>query len=123
MEYLFPKIDLHVHLDGSLPLKLAYALAPVSYTHLDVYKRQIADCADTVTFCLSKGLAAPVGSVLTGDQAFIERARRNRKLLGGGLRQAGILAAVGLVALDSMTQRLAEAHAHAKLLGLSLIHI
>lgn len=102
-------LGLRVHLDGARILNAALASG--------CSVQRIADCADTVTFCLSKGLAAPVGSVLTGDQAFIERARRNRKLLGGGLRQAGILAAAGLVALDSMTQRLAEDHAHAKLLG------
>lgn len=73
--------------------------------------------ADSLTFCLSKGLCAPVGSVLVGDKAFIAEARRQRKILGGGLRQAGILAAAGLIALHKMSQRLHEDHENAALLA------
>lgn len=79
--------------------------------------RILAEPADSVTFCLSKGLCAPVGSVLCGSKAFIQRAHRIRKQLGGGMRQAGILAAAGIVALETMVDRLAEDHARAKKLA------
>ncbi|NCC34468.1 MAG: threonine aldolase, partial [Chloroflexia bacterium] len=72
---------------------------------------------DSVQFCLSKGLAAPVGSVLAGTTSFISKARRVRKMLGGGMRQAGVIAAAGLVALTEMVDRLAEDHANARLLA------
>jgi threonine aldolase len=72
---------------------------------------------DSVTFCLSKGLCAPVGSVLCGSKEFIKKAHRIRKMLGGGMRQAGILAAAGIVALETMVDRLAEDHARAKKLA------
>lgn len=75
---------------------------------------------DSVSICLSKGLGAPVGSVLVGSRAFIQEARRVRKRFGGGMRQAGIIAAAGLHALDHHVQRLAEDHAHAKALGRAL---
>ena len=75
---------------------------------------------DSVTFCLSKGLCAPVGSVLCGSKEFISRARRLRKHLGGGMRQAGIIAAAGIVALEQMVDRLAEDHARAKRLAAGL---
>jgi threonine aldolase len=68
-------------------------------------------------FCLSKGLSAPVGSMLAGSSDFIERARRMRKMLGGGMRQAGVVAAAGLVALNEMVDRLAEDHANARRLA------
>ncbi len=98
-----------VHMDGARVFNAAVALGrPVA---------EIAATADSVMFCLSKGLAAPVGSVLTGTKAFVERARRHRKLLGGGMRQAGILAAAGLVALDTMVDRLADDHANARALA------
>lgn len=79
--------------------------------------------ADSVTFCLSKGLCAPVGSVLCGSEEFIVKAHRIRKQLGGGMRQAGVLAAAGIVALETMTDRLAEDHKRAELLvqGLSFL--
>ncbi len=64
--------------------------------------------------CLSKGLCAPVGSVLCGDKAFIDKARRNRKMMGGGMRQAGLLAACGIIALNKMVDRLRDDHANAK---------
>ncbi|GLS05817.1 threonine aldolase [Chitiniphilus shinanonensis] len=98
-----------VHLDGARVFNAAAALG--------VAAREITRYADSVMCCLSKGLAAPVGSLLAGGAAFIDAARRRRKLLGGGLRQAGVLAAPGLIALERMTQRLHEDHAHARLLA------
>lgn len=89
--------------------------------------RELAAAADSVTFCLSKGLACPVGSVVVGSTPFIERARRGRKLLGGGMRQAGILAAAGLIALRDgpagMIERLAEDHANARRLAEGLAEL
>ena len=84
---------------------------------------ELAQPADSVTFCLSKGLCAPVGSVLCGSEEFIAKAHRIRKQLGGGMRQAGILAAAGIVALETMVDRLADDHKRAKLLvqGLSFL--
>lgn len=96
---------LKLHIDGARIWNAAAALG------VDV--KELASPADSVTFCLSKGLCAPVGSVLCGSQAFIDRARRNRKMLGGGMRQAGILAAAGIIAIEDMTERLAEDHARA----------
>ena len=98
-----------VHLDGARVFNAAVALG--------VDAREITRHVDTVQFCLSKGLAAPVGSILAGDAAFIVRARRVRKMLGGGMRQAGIIAAAGIVALEQMVDRLAEDHANARLLA------
>jgi threonine aldolase len=72
---------------------------------------------NTVMFCLSKGLCAPVGSMLVGNRKLIERARMVRKALGGGMRQAGVLAAAGLIALEEMPKRLAEDHANARLIA------
>lgn len=103
---------LKVHVDGARLFNAAVCLeAPVA--------ELVAD-ADTVTFCLSKGLACPVGSVLCGDNERIERARRLRKMVGAGMRQAGIIAAPGIVALESMIDRLAEDHANARKLALGL---
>jgi threonine aldolase len=85
--------------------------------------RELSAPADSITFCLSKGLSAPVGSVLCGTRDFIVRAHRIRKQLGGGMRQAGILAAAGIVALESMIQRLEEDHRRAKLLAQGLAEI
>lgn len=100
---------LKLHLDGARIFNAAVALGiPAS---------QLAAPVDSVTFCLSKGLCAPVGSVLCGSADFISKARRLRKLLGGGMRQAGILAAAGIVALDEMVERLAEDHRRAAALG------
>lgn len=81
---------------------------------------EIAGPFDSVSFCLSKGLGAPVGSLVCGDKAFIKRARRIRKLFGGGMRQVGILAAAGIHALDHHVERLAEDHANASLLATGL---
>lgn len=88
-----------------------------------VLAKELAQPADSVTFCLSKGLCAPVGSVLCGSEEFIGKAHRVRKQLGGGMRQAGILAAAGIVALETMLNRLAEDHKRAHLLvqGLSFL--
>jgi threonine aldolase len=100
-----------VHLDGARLWNAAVALG--------VTPAELAEGADTVQVCLSKGLGAPVGSVLAGDRAFVGEARRVRKMLGGGVRQAGVLAAAGLVALERV-DRLAEDHDHARLLAAGL---
>jgi threonine aldolase len=100
---------LRVHLDGARIFNAAIALG--------VDASEIAACADTVTFCLSKGLACPIGSVFCGSQEDVEEARRWRKRLGGGMRQVGVLAAAGLIALDKMVDRLAEDHANARTLA------
>ena len=100
---------LRYHLDGARLFNAAVALC------VDV-RTLVVDC-DSVTFCLSKGLAAPVGSVIVGNREFIQQARRNRKVLGGGMRQAGVLAAAGIVALTEMVDRLAEDHANARRLA------
>ena len=97
---------LSVHLDGARIFNAAAAQ--------NVAASELTGPADSVTFCLSKGLCAPVGSVLCGSKPFIARAQRLRKMLGGGMRQAGILAAAGIVALEQMTGRLVEDHARAK---------
>jgi threonine aldolase len=101
-----------VHLDGARVFNAAVA------QRVDV--RQLTDPVDSVMFCLSKGLSAPVGSMLAGSNDFVERARRMRKMLGGGMRQAGIVAAAGLVALDEMVDRLGEDHANARRLAQGL---
>lgn len=103
---------LRLHIDGARIFNAAVALG------VDVH--ELVAPADSVSFCLSKGLAAPVGSVVVGTREFIARARRNRKVVGGGMRQAGILAAAGIVALEEMVDRLAEDHAHAQLLAQGL---
>jgi threonine aldolase len=98
-----------VHLDGARLFNAAVALRRPA--------AEFAHPVDSVTFCISKGLSAPVGSVICGSAEFIERARRWRKLLGGGMRQVGVLAAAGIVALERMVDRLAEDHANARRLG------
>jgi threonine aldolase len=106
---------LPVHMDGARVFNAAVALGmPVSALAAEV---------DSVQFCLSKGLSAPVGSMLVGSADFIMEARRVRKLLGGGMRQAGVIAAAGIVALDEMVDRLAEDHANAKRLAAGLANI
>jgi threonine aldolase len=97
---------LKVHLDGARIFNAAVALGTDA--------REVARHAETVSFCLSKGLSAPIGSVLTGSKDFIARARMVRRALGGTLRQAGIIAAPGLVALRNLIPRLAEDHANAR---------
>jgi threonine aldolase len=85
-----------------------------------VTAKELAGPADSVTFCLSKGLSAPVGSVICGSTEFISKAHRIRKQLGGGMRQAGILAAAGIVALETMVERLVEDHKRARYLAQGL---
>jgi threonine aldolase len=102
-------LDIPVHLDGARIFNAAAAL--------DESVAALARPCDSVMFCLSKGLGAPVGSMLLGQRAFIEEARRWRKLLGGGMRQAGVIAAAGLVALEESPQRLHEDHANARRLA------
>ncbi len=106
---------LPVHMDGARLFNAAVALG--------VPASELAAEVDSVQFCLSKGLSAPVGSMLAGSRSFIEEARRVRKLLGGGMRQAGIPAAAGILALTEMVERLAEDHANAKKLAEGLANI
>jgi threonine aldolase len=106
---------LPVHLDGARIFNAAVAL-----------NRPASDWtrhATSVQFCLSKGLAAPVGSIVAGPKSMIERAHRIRKMLGGGMRQAGVLAAAGLVALETMVDRLREDHDHARVLARGLADV
>jgi threonine aldolase len=105
-----------VHLDGARIFNAAVAL-----------RRDVAEFTcpvDSVMFCVSKGLSAPVGSLVCGSRGFIARTRRLRKMLGGGMRQVGVLAAAGIVALEKMVDRLAEDHAHARQLadGIATLH-
>jgi threonine aldolase len=104
-----------VHLDGARIFNAAVAQG--------IAAKELTAPVDSVTFCLSKGLCAPVGSVLCGSKAFIAKAHRIRKMLGGGMRQAGILAAAGIVALETMVERLAEDHARARKLADGLKHV
>ncbi len=106
---------LSLHLDGARLYNAAVKLG--------VPVREISQHFDSVSICLSKGLGAPVGSVLCGDAALIAKARRWRKVVGGGMRQAGMLAAAGLHALDHQVERLAEDHAHAAQLGTALAEL
>ena len=106
------KHGLKTHIDGARIFNASVALGvPVA---------EIAQHVDSVNFCLSKGLCSPVGSVLTGSKEFIERARIWRKRLGGGMRQAGILAACGLLSLNKMVDRLTEDHENVQVLGKSI---
>lgn len=107
--------NLKIHLDGARIFNAAVAL------QCDV--KELAEPADSVQFCLSKGLAAPIGSLLVGSHEFIARARRVRKMLGGGMRQAGVVAAAGIVALETMVDRLAEDHDNARLMAEQLAEI
>ncbi len=106
---------LHFHIDGARIFNAAVALG--------VDARVLAEPAHSVMFCLSKGLSAPIGSILAGSREFIEEARKVRKQLGGGMRQVGVIAAAGIVALQEMVERLAEDHRRARRLadGLSQI--
>jgi len=107
--------NIKMHLDGARVFNAAIALKT------DV--RRIAKEFDSVMFCLSKGLSAPVGSIVCGSEEFIERARKVRKMLGGGMRQAGILAACGIVALEKMVDRLEDDHNNARKLAEGLAEI
>lgn len=104
-----------VHMDGARVFNAAVALG--------VPAAEIAAHVDSVQFCLSKGLAAPVGSVVTGSAEFIDGVRRQRKLLGGAMRQSGVIAAAGVVALESMVDRLSEDHERARHLAAELAKI
>lgn len=101
-----------VHVDGARIFNAAAALGATA--------AELAAEADSVSFCLSKGLGAPAGSLVCGGRAFVAAARRARKVLGGGMRQAGVLAAAGIVALTAMTDRLHEDHENARRLALGL---
>lgn len=101
-----------VHLDGARVFNAAVAL--------DVDVKKIAQYADTIQFCLSKGLSAPVGSLVVGSQELVEKARKYRKMLGGGMRQAGIIAAPGIIAVTDMVDRLEDDHKNAKILAKGL---
>jgi len=106
---------LGVHLDGARIFNASLALG--------VEASEIAKHADSVMFCLSKGLSAPVGSILAGSADFIKAARKNRKMVGGGMRQAGVLAAAGVVAMEKMVDRLVDDHANARSLAAGLAQI
>lgn len=109
------ELGLHFHVDGARIFNAAVALK--------VPAAELLESADSITFCLSKGLCAPIGSVLCGEKQFIERARRIRKMLGGGTRQAGIIAAAGIVALDNMIDRLEEDHIRAARLAAGIAEL
>jgi len=98
-----------VHLDGARIFNAAVAL--------DVAAAELAAPADSVSFCFSKGLSAPVGSILNGGADFIDRARQMRRMVGGAMRQVGVIAAAGIVALETMVERLAQDHENARLLA------
>jgi threonine aldolase len=100
--------NLSLHIDGARIFNAAAAL--------NVSVKELVEPADSIMFCLSKGLVAPVGSMLVGTKKFIARARHLRKMLGGGMRQVGVLAAAGLISLEKMTGRLGQDHARAKTL-------
>ncbi|NLW39530.1 MAG: low-specificity L-threonine aldolase [Tissierellia bacterium] len=104
--------NIPVHLDGARLFNAA--------TYLKVEAKEIAKYTDSVTFCLSKGLCSPVGSLLCGPKDFIAKARKMRKLLGGGMRQAGVLAACGIISLEKMVHRLEEDHENARYLARKL---
>lgn len=106
---------LKFHIDGARIFNASIALK--------VDAKELVSEADSVTFCLNKGLCAPVGSVLCGNAEFTKRARRLRKMLGGGMRQAGVLAAAGIISINQMVERLAEDHRRAKELAERLAHI
>lgn len=103
-----------VHLDGARIFNAS--------THLNIPVEELAASVDTIMFCLSKGLGAPVGSLLCGSYDFIIAARKTRKLLGGAMRQAGILAAAGIVAIEKGRQRLQQDHENARLLAEMIVH-
>ena len=107
--------DIKVHIDGARIFNAAVALGT------DV--RDLARNADSVTFCLSKGLSCPIGSIVAGNREFIEKARKFRQMVGGAMRQAGVVAAPGLVALETMIDRLREDHDNARRLAEGLLKL
>lgn len=106
---------LRVHMDGARIFNAAVALG------LEV--RQFTQHVDTLMFCLSKGLSAPIGSLVVGEREFVDRARKSRKMLGGGMRQAGVIAAPGIIAIEKMVERLKDDHDNARLLAAGLSKI
>jgi threonine aldolase len=112
---LADRYGLKIHLDGARVFNAAVAL------NVDV--RELTRDADSVSFCLSKGLSAPVGSLVCGPADFIREARRARKVLGGGMRQGGVIAAAGIVALEHMVDRLADDHVNARRLAEGLTDV
>jgi threonine aldolase len=106
---------LKVHMDGARIFNAAVAQS------IDV--RDLTQYVDSMMFCLSKGLSAPIGSLAVGDSEFIERARRYRKMLGGGMRQAGVIAAAGIIAIEKMVDRLRDDHSNAQTLAKGLSSI
>lgn len=109
------ELGLKVHLDGARVFNAAQALG--------IEARELVSECDSVMFCVSKGLCAPVGSVLVGEKEFIERAKVMRKLMGGGMREAGVIAACGIVSIEKMIDRLSVDHANSKLLANKLSQI
>lgn len=109
------KNNMPLHIDGARIFNAA--------TALETSVSDLVSAADSVTFCLSKGLSCPIGSILCGSRDFIEEARHWRKMLGSGMRQVGIIAAAGIVALDTMIERLSEDHENARKLALGLANI
>jgi len=109
--------------ENQIPLHLDGARIFNASTYLKTDVKNIAKYTDTIMFCLSKGLCAPIGSLLLGSKDFIVRARKNRKMLGGGIRQGGIIAAAGIVALEDMVDRLEEDHTTARALADGLNNI
>jgi len=112
---LADRYGLRIHLDGARLFNAAVALG--------LPAADVARDADSVSFCLSKGLSAPVGSLVCGSAEFVRQARRQRKVLGGGMRQAGVLAAAGIVALETMVERLADDHGNARCLAEGLARL
>ena len=112
---LAKKFKLHMHLDGARIFNASVAL--------DIDVKSIAEHFDSVMFCLSKGLSAPIGSILAGSKEFIKNARYIRKYLGGGMRQVGIIAAAGIVAIEKMVNRLIEDHRRAKDLANGIVDL
>jgi threonine aldolase len=107
--------DIRLHIDGARIFNAAIAQ--------EIPVRELTQPADSITFCLSKGLSAPVGSMICGGETFIEKVHRLRKQLGGGMRQAGVLAAAGIVALETMVDRIADDHRRAQQLAEALEEI
>jgi threonine aldolase len=107
--------DMAIHVDGARIFSAAVALG--------VDPKELAKDADSLTFCLSKNLACPFGSLIVANREFIKRARKNRQMVGGGMRQAGIMAAAGIVALRTMIDRLAEDHDNARVLAEGLLQL
>jgi len=106
---------LKVHMDGARIFNAAIAQ--------NIDAKELAQFTDSMMFCLSKGLSAPIGSIAVGDQEFVDSARRYRKMLGGGMRQAGVIAAAGIIAIEKMVDRLKDDHANAQILAKGLMSI